>query len=62
MTTELPADPLFIVTHPELFADRPLLRRLAWAALMSARGQRMRQTSFLPVCGLSRSDRAASSS
>ncbi|TYO91455.1 hypothetical protein [Oceanicella actignis] len=40
---KLPAAPVFIVTHPHLFGDRPLLRRLAWAALMSARGRRMRQ-------------------
>jgi len=31
------ADARQVVANPELYADRPLLRRLAWAALMAER-------------------------
>ncbi len=46
-------DARHIVTHPELYAHRPILRRLAWAALMQARGQRInhRRLSHMPVQG-----------
>lgn len=37
------ADAVAVALNPERFADRPSLRRLAWAALMSARGQTVHQ-------------------
>ena len=36
-TPRLIADARQVVANPELYADRPLLRRLAWAALMAER-------------------------
>lgn len=33
-----------IAANPEQFMDRPLLRRLAWSTLMTARGHRVNQT------------------
>jgi len=40
-----------VVANPEQYADRPLLRRLAWAALMGGRGRRVDQQrlSRMPV-------------
>jgi len=32
-----------VVANPEQYADRPLLRRMAWMALMSARGKSVDQ-------------------
>ncbi|MCP4192203.1 MAG: hypothetical protein GY768_16450, partial [Planctomycetaceae bacterium] len=32
------ADARQVVANPEQYADRPLLRRLAWMTLMTARG------------------------
>lgn len=36
-------DALSVITNPSRFADRPALRRLAWAALKAARGQGVHQ-------------------
>ena len=36
-TTRFVADARQVVANPELYADRPLLRRLAWATLMADR-------------------------
>ena len=36
-TPRLLADARQVVANPELYADRPLLRRLAWAMLMAGR-------------------------
>ncbi len=36
-TPRLMADARQVVANPELYADRPLLRRLAWAVLMTGR-------------------------
>ena len=40
-----------VVANPEQYADRPLLRRLAWAALMGGRGKRIdqRRLARMPV-------------
>ena len=43
-TARFVADARQVVANPELYADRPLLRRLAWAALMAARGRAISQT------------------
>ncbi len=36
-TPRLVADARLVVTNPDLYADRPILRRLAWATLLAAR-------------------------
>jgi len=48
------ADARQIVGNPEQYADRPLLRRLAWATLMAARGNSVDQTQLaaMPVEGV----------
>lgn len=33
-----------VVANPEQYADRPLLRRLAWMTLMTSRGKIVEQT------------------
>jgi len=38
------ADARQVVANPELYANRPLLRRLAWATLMAGRGCAVDQT------------------
>jgi len=38
------ADARQVVANPELYANRPLLRRLAWATLMAGRGCVVDQT------------------
>ena len=47
------ADALHIVTHPELYHDRAILRRLAWVVLMQERGGRVDQARLarMPVLG-----------
>lgn len=49
------ADARRVVANPEQYADRPILRRLAWMALMADRGQRVDQNRLaqMPVEGLS---------
>lgn len=42
-TPQLVADAHMVVANPEQYADRPLLRRLAWSVLMSSRGARLSQ-------------------
>lgn len=42
---------LQVVCRPELCAQRPLLRRLAWIALMTARGKSVNQTRLAAMCG-----------
>ncbi len=37
-TEQFCADARRVVANPEQYADRPLLRRLAWMTLMTARG------------------------
>ena len=37
-TRDLIADARTVVANPEQYHDRPLLRRLAWMTLMTARG------------------------
>ena len=46
-------DALHIVTHPELYHDRAILRRLAWVVLMQERGARVDQARLarMPVLG-----------
>ena len=46
-------DALHIVTHPELYHDRAILRRLAWVVLMQERGGRVDQARLarMPVLG-----------
>ncbi len=43
-TRQFCADARQVVANPEQYADRPLLRRLAWMTLMSARGKVVDQT------------------
>lgn len=38
-TTQFCADARQVVANPEQYADRPLLRRLAWMTLMTERGR-----------------------
>jgi hypothetical protein len=33
-----------VVANPEQYADRPILRRMAWATLMSERGRQVDQS------------------
>ncbi|MFB9149559.1 hypothetical protein [Roseovarius ramblicola] len=40
----LESDARRVVANPEQFAHRPLLRRLAWVALMTQRGNAVDQT------------------
>jgi len=40
---QLHTDARHVVANPEQYADRPLLRRMAWMALMSARGKSVDQ-------------------
>jgi hypothetical protein len=49
------ADARRVVANPEQYADRPILRRLAWMALMADRGQRVDQNRLaqMPVEGVS---------
>lgn len=42
-TPQFLADAHVVVANPEQYAHRPLLRRLAWSVLMSARGSRLSQ-------------------
>lgn len=42
-TPRLIADARQVVANPELYADRPLLRRLAWAVLMTGRRRMLDQ-------------------
>lgn len=37
------ADARRVVANPEQYADRPLLRRMAWATLMAERGHSVNQ-------------------
>lgn len=45
------ADARRVAANPERYADRPLLRRLAWVALMAARGRKVDQSQLarMPV-------------
>jgi len=43
-TLGLIADARTVVANPEQYHDRPLLRRLAWMTLMTARGLTVDQT------------------
>lgn len=42
-TPQFCADARQVVTNPEQYAGRPLLRRLAWVALLAERGQSANQ-------------------
>ncbi len=42
-TPQFLADARQVVANPELYADRPLLRRLAWAALIADRRRALNQ-------------------
>lgn len=43
-TPQLCADARRVAANPEQYADRPLLRRLAWMTLMTERGTIVDQT------------------
>lgn len=42
-TPQFLADAHVVVANPEQYANRPLLRRLAWSVLMSSRGASLSQ-------------------
>ena len=54
-TAGLVADARTVVANPEQYADRPILRRLAWMTLMSQRGLNVDQNRLaqMPIEGLS---------